>query len=112
MTKSTRHRSFSTKYYEAHVTIEPVFDERLEELKMLTAIHGFRVADLLLQRRKSDKEQRSSKDSFCTGRSSDLDDLFDRMTDMVKHLELLGFQVWRQKIEAVLFDERIRPSND
>lgn len=110
MTDSVDSKLFSTKYYEAHVTLEPVFEDRLEELKLLASNYGFRVADLLLQRRKRDQEQRSSKDSFCTGRSIDIDELHGRMTRMVKHLESLGFQVWRQKIEAVLFDERTKPS--
>jgi len=98
------------KYYEAHVTIEPVFEERLEHLRVLSSSFGFKVADLLLQRRKTDQEQRSAKDSFCTGRSQEFEELLHRMKSMTTELERAGFQVWRQKIEAVLYDERTKPS--
>lgn len=100
--------SCQIKYFEAHVTVEPVFEERLEHLRVLADSFGFKVADLLLQRRKTDQEQRSAKDSFCTGRSQEFEELLRRMKNMATELERAGFQVWRQKIEAVLYDERTK----
>jgi len=41
-------------YFESHVTIVPVFDARIEQLKFLYEFHGFKVADLLIQKRQAD----------------------------------------------------------
>jgi hypothetical protein len=48
--------------------------------------YGFRVADLLLKKRKEDTEYRSSKDSFCTGRAGAYDALYNDMNDLVAKL--------------------------
>lgn len=99
------------KYYECHVTIEPVFEDRLEHLKLIASGYGFRVADLLMKRRKEDTEARSSKDSFCTARNLDFEVLRNNMSLFVQRLKVENFQVWRQKIEAVLIDERTKPAS-
>lgn len=99
------------KYYECHVTVEPVFEERLETLKQIASEYGFRVADLLMKRRKLDTEMRSSKDSFCTARDIDFSVLKLAMVRFVQRLKDENFQVWRQKIEAVLIDERTKPAS-
>lgn len=96
------------KYYECHITVEPCFDEKLETLKIISQQFGFQVADLLFKRRKEETETRSDKDSFCTGRDEDYKILKIRMDNLVDELTFKGFQVWRKKIEAVLFDERVR----
>lgn len=98
--------NFDVKYFESHVTIEPVFDERLEVFKQICARHGFRAADLLMQKRKADTATRSSKDTFCTGRHKDYAVLMERMNAVASEATGAGFQVWRKKIEAVVFDER------
>lgn len=95
-------------YYEAHVTIEPVFDERLHLFRETAERYGFRVADLLLQKRKSDKPERSKRDSFCTARSNDFDKLKSWTECLMVDLKGLGFQVWRWKIEDTLIDVRLR----
>lgn len=33
-------------YYESHITIEPVFEEKLEQVKDIAATYNFRVAKL------------------------------------------------------------------
>lgn len=98
----------NVKYYECHVTVEPCFDERLEKLKSVAAWNRFNVADLLMKKRATDLEIRSAKDSFCTSRSVDLADLSFRMERLCTELQIAGFQVWRKKIEAVIYDERLR----
>jgi len=93
-------------YYESHVTIEPVFGERLELFTSLCNKHQFRVAKLLMQRHKEDEPTSSTKDSFCTGRSSTFVELKTRMTELVAELRIGEFKPLRAKIEAVVFDER------
>lgn len=93
-------------YYEAHVTIEPVFDGDLEKVSRIAAHHGFRVADLLMQKRKDDTPERSAKDTFCTGHSRDLDDITGRTRLLVIDLMGNGWKVWRYKIEDTVLDSR------
>jgi hypothetical protein len=96
----------SWHYYEAHVTIDPVFDDRLEEFGRLCQEQGFRVAELLMKKRKQDTEQRSSKDSFCTGTDHSLEDLQDRMVRLLHSLRSHNFTVRRYKIESTVLDSR------
>lgn len=98
--RSTRH------YYEAHVTVEPVFEDRLEQFKIICHDYKFRVANLLMQKRKGDTEERSKNDSFCTGRGISYTDTKKRMLALVERLEKEGFTVWRYKIESTLLDSR------
>jgi hypothetical protein len=93
-------------YYEAHVTIEPVFGTKLRTFKAIARDYKFRVADLFLQKRSEDKPERSRFDSFCTGRGTDYDELKARTVECVLDLHHSGFDVWRYKIEKVLLDER------
>lgn len=93
-------------YYEAHVTIEPVFEERLERFKTLCADYKFHVASLLMQKRKTDTPERSANDSFCTGRSTSYSDLEGRMLALVQLLRAQSFEVWRYKIESTMLDSR------
>jgi len=56
-------------YYESHVTVEPVFDERLEKFKEICAPHTFKPAKLLMKKRSFDTPVRSEYDTFCTGKN-------------------------------------------
>lgn len=93
-------------YYEAHVTIEPVFDVRLNALKSIAREHGFRVADLFMKKREADSETRSKHDTFMTGHGKNLEDLQHRMSLMIRSAQSAGFQVWRYKIEDAVMDSR------
>jgi hypothetical protein len=95
-------------YFEAHITIEPVFGERLDQFKSLCATKGFRVAELLMKRRKEDKPERSQYDTFATGRSKDYTDLLTRTLDIANTANALGISVWRYKIENTLLDVRTK----
>lgn len=99
-------RRNSRHYYEAHITIEPVFEERLEQFKTICQDYKFRVATLLMQKRKSDTEERSKNDSFCTGRGISYTDIQTRMLACIDKLQKEGFKVWRYKIESTLLDSR------
>lgn len=105
-TNKVQRRRGSRHYYEAHVTIEPVFEEKLELFKNICIEYKFRVATLLMQKRKQDTEERSKNDSFCTGRGISYSDMESRMLSLVDRLKNEGFQVWRYKIESTLLDSR------
>jgi microcystin degradation protein MlrC len=94
------------RYYESHVTIAPVFDDRLTEFRRLVSQFGFRVADLIMVKDAADPGTPSQRDAFCTGRDSAFDTLKQRMDALITVLHLSHFSVWRAKIEAVLHDER------
>lgn len=99
-----------TKYFESHITIEPVFGERLDLFEKLCRDKNFRAAKLLMQKDRKDTGERSSKDSFCTGHDKVYGSLFLRMLDLKESLKMNGFEVWRCKIEAILFDEKFERS--
>lgn len=94
------------RYYEAHVTIEPVFDDRLEDLVRIANANGFRVADLLMKKRKDATAVRSDCDTFCTARHEDRAMIEMRTSNAVRSLTAAGFVVWRYKIEDTIIDSR------
>ena len=95
-------------YYEAHVTIDPVIDDELEKFKELCKQHKFRVAELLMKKKKSKTGfVLNDHDQFCTGRDLDAKELCKRMFDLIKNLELNGFTVRRYKVENTLLDKKI-----
>ena len=94
------------KYFESHITIEPVFGERYDKFSEACKKYKFKAAELLLQKNREDTPERSSKDSFCTGHSKEYNYLYDRMIKLHDDLVGLGFAVWRYKIESILLDEK------
>lgn len=96
------------KYYESHITIEPVFDQRLADFASISKHYGFRVAELVMVKDREATGERSNKDAFCTGRGQSFDDLQVRMTKLTHALQDAGFEVWRYKIESILVDERLK----
>lgn len=92
-------------YFEAHITIEPVFGGELEFLAEIVSRNGFRVADLLMKKRKGDTPERSQYDTFCTARSKTYSDIYARSRACVAELRFYGYGVWRMKIENTLLDE-------
>lgn len=99
----------SKLYYEAHITIEPVFDEDLARAKPFAELYGFRVAELLMKKREEGTETRSKYDTFMTGHGKEYYDIQNRTACLVKVLQDAGFKVWRYKIEDTILDSR---SND
>lgn len=101
------HKCAPVKYFESHITIEPIFDEAA--LKQATAIakkYGFRMAELLMQRARAGTPVRSNKDSFMTARDTDESALMERMVECAEDFKRHNYDVYRMKIEAVVFDER------
>lgn len=92
--------------YESHITIEPVFEERLERAKEIGRRHQFKVASLLMQKWKDGEMMPSANDTFMTGHSSAFAMLRIRMMLAVKALRQDGFKVLRYKIERIVLDSR------
>jgi len=94
-------------YYESHVTIEPIEDlEKLNMVKTVSGMFGFRVADLFMLKNRQETPERSNRDTFMTGHGKDLDDITDRTINLVRAIQQLGITVWRYKVEDTLFDSR------
>lgn len=93
-------------YYEAHITIEPIFGTRLLKAQEIAKPFGFRVADLLMQKNRQDAPERSSKDTFMTGHDTWYDNLGLRIKNLVQSLQDHDFQVWRYKVEDTMYDSR------
>lgn len=93
-------------YYESHITTEPILesDERYSIFNDTCEEFNFRLAKLLMA--KGENLEISNKDSFCTGRSSDYEELYFRAKRLVNRLRECGLIVFRMKIEAILFDEK------
>lgn len=87
-------------YYECHITIEPVENERLEQFKEFSSRWNFKVANLLMQKTKDP----SKLDSFCTGKDKNFNMMQARMNYLLNDLENNNFSVYRYKIEAILLD--------
>lgn len=96
----------SLLYYEAHVTIEPIFGERREEASLLAKECNFKIASLLMKKREEDTVERSQYDTFMTGHAKNYGDLRDRLIELVGLLQKNGFKVWRYKIEDTICDSR------
>lgn len=97
-------------YYESHITIEPVFDNKLELASSIALKYNFKVASLLMQKRKEDSPERSKNDTFMTGHDSCYTTIKDRMKNLIVELRANGFVVWRYKIEDVKLDSRFDDS--
>lgn len=95
-------------YFEAHITVDPVFGNDLEAFKEISARYQFRVADLLMQKRQEDTPERSKFDTFCTGRGTDYMDIKTRMCRLVFDLQTRCIKVRRYKLENTLIDERLK----
>jgi hypothetical protein len=94
-------------YYESHITIEPVGGNRLAEFERLALLMRFKVAKLLMVKDRNGSEQRSNRDSFCTGHSKDYWSLLARTEQLHDLLKDAGFKVWRYKIEGCLLDVKM-----
>lgn len=96
----------SRLYYECHITIDPVFGEELERVREIAKGGGFKVAELLMQKRKEDTAERSKYDTFMTAHSKRYGDIYDRMKNTAATMVGSGFVVRRMKIEDTLFDTK------
>ena len=91
-------------YFESHITIEPVSGDRLDLFLLTAKSYNFKVAGLLMVKDRAATEERSNKDSFCTGHGKDFLLLLSETRGLVGALESQGLKVWRYKIESVIVD--------
>jgi hypothetical protein len=94
-------------YYECHITISPLttLHQRAVAQRDCCTPFKFKVAELMMQKKDPHK-----LDSFITGHGKDYDELMIRGKEVCKALEQAGAEIWRFKIEAVLYDERMKPA--
>jgi hypothetical protein len=92
-------------YYECHVTIEHVLDEKRVLAKKIAETQGFKLAELLMT-----NFEESRKDTFMTSHSEpdmlSMRALEVRMCKLVQNMQEAGFKVFRYKIEHVVIDSR------
>jgi len=95
-------------YYEAHITIDPVFDKEREYAEALANEYGFKLAKLIMRKREADQERPAQDDTFMTGHSLDFTDIQSRTIDLCSTLRYSGFTVRRYKVEDTLVDSRFK----
>lgn len=93
----------ATWYYECHVTIEPVLDERACELEKIATFHNFKVANLIMKKTGMVNED----DSFMTSRHKNYRTLHGRMMGLLNELKSRGFVIYRYKTEETIFDSKV-----
>lgn len=98
--------------FECHITIEPVFDQLLEDVKAVAEAFDFRVADLIFQKRAEDTPERSKRDTFMTRNTVSGEGYNELITGAMQLRDMLEnglhVKVWRIKVEEILFDRRYR----
>lgn len=92
--------------YECHVTIEPVFGTELNFVENVANGYNFKVANLLMQKRREDSPERSKNDTFMTGHDKDFNNIKERLENLITDLTRYGYKVWRYKIEDIIVDSR------
>lgn len=95
------HRTYL--YFEAHVTLDPVGEDRYEDLEIIAKNCQFRVAEFLYKK----SGAVAHPDDFLTGRSDSYSILASRLLSLLYALDLEGFTIQRYKIENTLVDARL-----
>jgi epoxyqueuosine reductase QueG len=92
--------------YEAHVTVDPMFDKPKLKKKFETvcAIWKFKPAKLYM--RKDGREQANRNDAFATGHSNGYEDMQSRLRGLCGELKFVGIKIRRYKIERIELDSR------
>lgn len=93
-------------YYEAHVTIDPIFDARRDVAAEIATKFGFRLAKLIMRKREADAELPAQDDTFMTANSTDVTSIQSMTRRCVRELQAAGFVVRRYKIEDTILDSR------
>jgi hypothetical protein len=93
-------QKYSDMYFEVHVTIEPVEEERYDLFKSLSKEWGFWCSEWALKKE-------NGYNFFATSRSKSYDDAFNRMDSLIKNLLNNKIKVLRYKIEDTVLDSKI-----
>lgn len=87
----------SRLYYEAHVTIPPVPEERLPEVDELCSQLGWQRSTFVMHKNRV-------PNAFVSARHADRDEMILMVHDMIRALTGLGYEILRWKIEDTLLD--------
>lgn len=90
---------------ECHITIEPVFGDRLDLAKWIANAWGFKVASLLMVKDDGTTEP-SRRDRFMTSHSPIYEIIETNMRMCVEQLLMSGLAVRRYKIELIVLDSK------
>lgn len=90
----------SKLYYEVHVTIEPVEQDKYVLFEKLAAAQGFWCSEWALKKE-------NGYNFFATTRSKSYDGAYSRMYHLITSLAVRGFKVLRYKIEDTVLDSKI-----
>jgi hypothetical protein len=89
--------------FECHVTTAPpISEESHNNLVDICNAYNFRIARLYMK-----TGSPSTKDAFMTFKSDDYGKTYANMVGLIDTLNKCGFDVWRYKIEKILFDSKI-----
>lgn len=91
------------RYFEAHITIDPITETKHKFVERLASVYNFRLAPLYIMKT---GEQHES-DAFLSARSNSLSTLIGDVKGMVTVLKNNGIGVRRYKIEDTLIDSRL-----
>lgn len=93
--------------FEAHVTVEPLFNERRKQFEEICGRHGYKAANLVMIK-KEGAATPSNRDTFCTGYGDAVSDMKFVLRKFVPELRKAGIKVWRYKIEAIIVDSKFK----
>lgn len=94
----------SELYFEAHVTIDPVFGFDRDKAEDIARQHNFKLAKLVML--KGNISEESKRDTFMTSHDKLFLPIKERTIACVKQLKAAGFVVRRYKIEDTILDSR------
>lgn len=97
-------RVISELYFEAHVTIDPVFGFDRDKAEDIARQHKFKLAKLVML--KGDISEESKRDTFMTSHDKWFLPIKERTIACVRDLKATGFVVRRYKIEDTILDSR------
>lgn len=92
------------RYYEAHVTIDPITENKQKFIERLAAVYNFRLAPLYIMQ----TGEVHKADAFLSARHNLLCTIVADVRGMVTTLKNNGIVVRRYKIEDTLLDSRIK----
>ena len=100
-------RDKSDLYYECHITIDPIFGSRRQELEKLVGMFDFKLAKLVMFKGPEKQDWKDSqKDTFFTAHDHYYSRLQQRMVDCIRIIQEAGYVVRRYKIEDTIIDSR------
>lgn len=87
-------------YYECHVTIDPVYDKKLEQVKVIAMHSEFKVAKFIMQK------DGGVEDTFMTAHDASLERIVKNLDKLLHELQDVVL-VRRYKIEHIIFDTKL-----